>query len=345
MKQSEYRKQIAELHKLVEAPPSMGAPIARPSDKRVSMDVDAEPMGAPPISGPVGKEPSSHEDDFTKDLKKMAKPGVIKATSQLGKLLVGALGAKEEPAFGKKKEEPSKKEAVGRTVDQSEEDRKRKLRATLSKKPTKKPTPKKSTKKEATKPTTNNEEPPFEYDDWDREDWSGSRNEQTQRPLRQLARHERFRKLPWKPVKPKATAKPASTKKEATKPKALSRSTTKVTSDPTKTYIPKSNLTAQEVKAIDANEKAILRFAKKAFGEKPLGVAHRAVTMGLEKVGIADKNSGRIADVLAKVFKADGEPETKVFQKVLPRIAQIPNTKAGGYFSGGSGGAFKPMGG
>jgi hypothetical protein len=248
-KVSEYKKFVEAMFNLREADGRTipGAPIAQPKDRRVSNDPQVTPAGNPPTPGPVGSVPSSHEDEYTQDLEKLAKPGNVKAKTKLGKLMVNILGARVEPKFGKKKTE-------------SLQQRRNKVR------------------------------------------------------------------------------------KEDTAPSLAHGGGTSSSAYQTSTYLPKSNLTPVEVDVVDKYESEILKFAEEAYKGKPLPVARRLVIKKLESLGITNKNSGRMADVLAHLYGVDSDPEIHTFQRVLPRIAQIPNVKGGAFYQGGSPGAWQPLG-
>ena len=133
--------------------------------------------------------------------------------------------------------------------------------------------------------------------------------------------------------------------KEADQPHSLSHGGT-MAALPNKTHteLHDADLTPKEIAIIDKNEQDITRFASQVLLKKPLGVARRAMCAHLESLGIANRNSGKVADILIHMHHMDTSPETHIFQKVLPRIAQMPNIKGGGFYSGGSPGPWQPLG-
>lgn len=139
--------------------------------------------------------------------------------------------------------------------------------------------------------------------------------------------------------------KKKSVKKEADQPHALSHGGgTTALPNKTHTELHDAELSPKEVQLIDKNEKGIMAFAHKVFTAKPLGQARRALCAKLEAMGIENKNSGKVADILIHMYHLDTSPETHIFQRALPRIAQMPNIKGGGFYQGGSPGPWQPLG-
>ena len=103
----------------------------------------------------------------------------------------------------------------------------------------------------------------------------------------------------------------------------------------TGSLVTKSELTPEEMKVIDSNNKQIQAFAKKAFQSEPYPIALRAIEAYLERLGVDNKHVGKISDMLAKSFGMDDDPISMIIPKVLPRITQEPSVKGGGHFFGG----------
>jgi ribosomal protein L24 len=109
-------------------------------------------------------------------------------------------------------------------------------------------------------------------------------------------------------------------KREAEIPAMSHGGGNKVGRDPGKTYVSDTEPSGEMIKIIDKNDKKVLAFAKKAFDSKPYGLAMRLIERYLERLGIPNSLSGDIADVLAKAFKKDTDPESQAYRKVQSRI-------------------------
>ncbi len=101
------------------------------------------------------------------------------------------------------------------------------------------------------------------------------------------------------------------------------------------THISKQAISPDEIKIIDTNWQRIMKFSKAAFKAKPYPVALRAIEKFLEKVGVDNKHSGKVADVLARYYGMDTDPKSMIVPKVLPKVTQSPNVRGGGHFFGG----------
>lgn len=109
------------------------------------------------------------------------------------------------------------------------------------------------------------------------------------------------------------------------------------------TFLAKQELTPDELKLIDSNWMRIMKFADVAYKGKPFPLAQRAIEKFLESIGVDNKHTGKIGEVIASYYGMDTDPVSMIVPKVVPRITQEPNIKGSGHFFGGHPGPFHPV--
>jgi hypothetical protein len=109
------------------------------------------------------------------------------------------------------------------------------------------------------------------------------------------------------------------------------------------THLSKQELTPEELKLIDGNWMRIMKFADAAYKGKPFPLAQRAIEKFLESIGVDQKHTGKIGEVIASYYGMDTDPVSMIVPKVVPRITQEPNVKGSGHFFGGHPGPFHPV--
>lgn len=109
------------------------------------------------------------------------------------------------------------------------------------------------------------------------------------------------------------------------------------------THLSKQELDPEELKLIDGNWMRIMKFADAAYKGKPFPLAQRAIEKFLESIGVDQKHTGKIGEVIAHYYGMDTDPVSMIVPKVVPRITQEPNVKGSGHFFGGHPGPFHPV--
>jgi hypothetical protein len=130
-------------------------------------------------------------------------------------------------------------------------------------------------------------------------------------------------------------------------PRSLSHgNNTDVASNSDHTFLPDAELSQSEMDRLEKYQKQLFQYAEETFKGKPLAIAVKLVRTKLERLfKLEPQNASAVADALAKMFKADQDPISNPYAKVIPKIAGAgQGAGQGGHYVGGHPGLYQPLG-